>query len=88
MESINLCTAYALAVVRLVSIDQFTVCCCWLALFVCPTFIDKCHARTQYASSVDGEFVIVPAMDPKASIFTIVTIVRNSYKCCNVERMC
>ena len=32
MESINLCTFCARAVVR---IDQFVVFCCWLVLFVC-----------------------------------------------------
>ena len=47
MESINLCTFCARAVVR---IDQFVVFCCWLVLFVCTwllclSFFDTCHAQ-------------------------------------------
>ena len=47
MESINLCTFCARAVVR---IDQFVVFCCWLVLFVCTwllflSFCDTCHAQ-------------------------------------------
>ena len=47
MESINLCTFCARAVVR---IDQFVVFYCWLVLFVCTwllfsSFFDTCHAQ-------------------------------------------
>ena len=47
MESINLCTFCARAVVR---IDQFVVFCCWLVLFVCTwllfsSLFDTCHAK-------------------------------------------
>ena len=43
MESINLCTFCARAVVR---IDKFVVFCCWLVLFVCtwlPFLIHVTH---------------------------------------------
>ena len=47
MESINLCTFCARAVVH---IDQFVVFCCWLVLFVCTwllfsSFFVTCHAQ-------------------------------------------
>ena len=58
MESINLCTFCARAVVR---IDQFVVFCCWLVLFVCTRLLFSFLIRT-----IISEFL--PAVAPKSSI--------------------
>ena len=62
MESINLCTFCARAVVR---IDQFVVFCFWLVLFVCTwllfsSFFDACHA--QNTPGVGMESTCVPSV--------------------------